>query len=237
MIALPTVFEISGRMAMFRKPYTTTSSISYPFPPPSALAGMIAAILGYTHGAEDKGWNALYWEKMKGTQVALRIMNPVSWHSETINFWNVKEPQKKHIQVKHQFLREPRYRVFVKGPLEEELDSFLSKGCFLYTPYLGVAYALCDVKYLGRFKEEDCIPPVKVNTVIPFGDGLKVDVLGSGGVFRELVPFSMDEERSLKKSITVLFQLSPSKGILIKEKGDVEIARCGDDVVAWFPAW
>ena len=35
------VFEVSGRMAMFRKPYTTTSSISFAFPPPSAIAGLI----------------------------------------------------------------------------------------------------------------------------------------------------------------------------------------------------
>lgn len=63
MIVLPTVFEVSGRMAMFRKPYTTTSSVSYPFPPPTALAGMIAAILGYDNGASEKGWNAFFGKR------------------------------------------------------------------------------------------------------------------------------------------------------------------------------
>jgi len=237
-IALPTVFEISGRMAMFRKPYTTTSSVSYPFPPPTALAGMIAAILGYDNGASEKGWNAFFWRKMKGTQVALRIMNSVSWRSETINFWNVKEPQKNpHIQVKHQFLRDPRCRIYVRGSLERELDSILSRGHFIYTPYLGVAHALCDVKYLGNFEEEDCALPAEVNTVIPFQGDVKVDIAASGGIFRELVPFSMDEARTLKRSMVVLFQLSPGRKIVIEEKGDVEIAKCGEDVVAWFPAW
>ncbi|MGB4656082.1 MAG: CRISPR-associated protein Cas5, partial [Bacillota bacterium] len=46
-----TVFEASGPIAMFRKPYTTTSSVSFAFPPPTAIAGMIAAIIGIPNGS------------------------------------------------------------------------------------------------------------------------------------------------------------------------------------------
>lgn len=239
---MPTVFEVSGRMAMFRKPYTTTSSVSYPFPPPTALAGMIAAILGYDNGASEKGWNAFFWEEMKGTQVALRIMNSVSWRSETINLW--KAQKNPHIQVKHQFIEKPKYRVFVKGALEKVLDDYLKNKNFIYTPYLGVAYALCEISYLGNFSEEEISDyPLKIDSVVPFvdisgsNDDLEIDVLASGGIFRERVPFSMDGERALEKSVIVLYQLSSDKKIVIKKKGDIDVKRCGEDVVAWFSAW
>jgi len=237
-MTLPTVFEISGRMAMFRKPYTTTSSVSFPFPPPTALAGMIAAIVGIPNGAGEKGFKADFWKKMEGTRIALRILHPVSWHRETINFWNVKEPQKNpHIQVRHQFLLNPKYRIFVDGGLSRVLKEKLAEGKFVYTPYLGVAYALSNLEYLGDFNGEECHLPIKVNTVVPFLKDVEINVLETGGVFREDVPFSMDTDRGLKQSVSVLYSASPEKDILLKNQGDLDVQKCGSDVVAWFPAW
>lgn len=48
------VFDITSEYAMFRKFYTTTSSISYPFPPPTAIGGLIAAIIGEENEADKK---------------------------------------------------------------------------------------------------------------------------------------------------------------------------------------
>lgn len=166
----------------------------------------------------------LFWEEMKGTQVALRIMNSVSWRSETINLW--KAQKNPHIQVKHQFIEKPKYRVFVKGALEKVLDDYLKNKNFIYTPYLGVAYALCEISYLGNFSEEEISDyPLKIDSVVPFvdisgsNDDLEIDVLASGGIFRERVPFSMDGERALEKSVIVLYQLSSDKKIVIKKRG------------------
>lgn len=235
---MPTVFEVSGRMAMFRKPYTTTSSVSFPFPPPTALAGMIAAIVGISNGSGEKGFKADFWERMEGTRVALRILHPVSWHRETINFWNAKEPQKNpHIQVRHQFLSNPKYRVFVDGALSEVLKDKLVRGSFVYTPYLGVAYALSEMKYLGEFCNEESPLPTRVNTIVPLLNGVEIDILETGGVFREDVPFSMDVDRGLKQSIPVLYAPSGEKEILLVNQGEVDVQKCGNDVVAWFPAW
>jgi CRISPR-associated protein Cas5h len=41
---MPLVFDVYGSMAMFRKSYTTTSSVSFPFPPPRPLRGFSGAI-------------------------------------------------------------------------------------------------------------------------------------------------------------------------------------------------
>jgi len=233
------VFEISGPMAMFRKPYTTTSSISFAFPPPTAVAGLICAIVGIGHGSGGMACSASYWPELKGTRVALALRKPISWLRQTINFTNLKEPQKNaHIQVKHQFVAKPSYQIYVSGGLEERLGSFLEQGRFIYTPFLGVAYALADIRYGGSFEEltvkDDS---VTVDTVVPWDESLELDVLGSGGAFKELVPFRMDEERQLLESSMVLYATSPEDRIILKKRGSVDVSRCGDDVVAWFPAW
>lgn len=243
---MATVFEVSGPMAMFRKPYTTTSSVSYAFPPPTAIAGLICAIVGISHSNLEKreGYRALYWEKLSGTRVSIAIKNPLSWLWQTINFSNLKEPQKNlHIQVKHQFVANPRYRIYVAEGLEESLLHFLKQGSFIYTPYLGVAYGLANIEFIGCFDE---IPlkdetglnrPIAVDTVVPGIEGVKLDVIQSGGAYKEVVPFRMDESRQLLETISVFYQVSTNKKIVLKEQGDLHVSRCGDDQVAWFPQW
>jgi len=233
------VFEISGRMAMFRKPYTTTSSMSFAFPPPTAVAGLICAIVGIRHGSEGVACSASFWAELKGTRIALALRKPISWLRQTVNFTNIKEPQKNpHIQVKHQFIANPCYCIFVSGGLEGRLRSFLEQGHFTYTPCLGVAYALADIRYRGSYQElavkDD---PITIDTVVPWDESIELDVLGSGGAFKELVPFRMDENRQLLKSSSVLYATSPENKIKLKKRGSVDVSQCGDDVVAWFPAW
>jgi len=233
------VFEVSGRMAMFRKPYTTTSSISFAFPPPSAIAGLICAIVGIDHGSDKAAFTASFWSDIKGTRAALALRGPISWLRQAINFTNVKAPKNSpHIQVKHQFVSRPCYRIYVSGGLEDRLRSFLERGCFKYTPFLGVAYALADIKYIGSYQElavkDD---PVQIDTVVPWDRSMELDVLGTGGVYKELVPFRMDKKRQLLESSTVLYPMSPEHRINLKKRGSADVSRCGDDVVAWFPAW
>jgi CRISPR-associated protein Cas5h len=233
------VFEVRGRLAMFRKGYTTTSSVSFPLPPPTSLGGLLGAVLGFDSGAAMAGENAHFWNRLEGTRIALRILEPLRYYRGTVNFWNVKNPQKNaHIQVKHQFLRDVAYRVYVEGPLENALEARLSKGEFVYTPFLGVAYALADLRWIGR-RERGSVREgaVEVTSVVPDAKGLVLDVLASGGAFREVVPFRMTRERALAQTISVYFAPDPAKPLVLKERGDADVARCGDDVVAFFPAW
>lgn len=40
------VFDLWGDLGHFKKPYTTTSPLSYAFPPRPTVAGIISAIVG-----------------------------------------------------------------------------------------------------------------------------------------------------------------------------------------------
>lgn len=232
------IFDCSSNIAMFRKPYTTTSSVSFVFPPPTAVAGIISAILGIDNESHVDGGSAAYWPELKGTSVAVKLCNPVKWFRGTLNFWNVKNPQKSpHIQVKHQFLLEPKYRIYVRGSLEERLRERLCRGDFIYTPCLGVAYAIADICYHGSCDAE----PVKgsseaIDTIVPLSEGISIDFVASQKIYKEIVPFTFNEKRALQQTQTVLYSDSVSK-IVLKEMGGLDVTRCVDEIVAWFPEW
>ncbi|MGI6253121.1 MAG: type I-B CRISPR-associated protein Cas5b [Aminivibrio sp.] len=234
------IFNIKGPIAMFRKSYTTTSSVSFPFPPPTAVAGLLGAIAGYGSGAEIDACRADFWRRMKGTRIGLAILEKGIVSSHTINFSNTKDPKKNpRIQVKHQFVFSPKYRVYVSGEIEKDLNDHLKNGTFIFTPYLGVAYALAEIEFIGNCEEKDHDTeyPIPVDSVIPWSHGVSVDILKSGGVFKERMPFEMDEVRGLKQALDVLYAPSPDRRLVLLDKGNTHVTRCAEDVVAWFPEW
>ncbi|WP_026367985.1 type I-B CRISPR-associated protein Cas5b [Aminiphilus circumscriptus] len=233
-------FDINGPMAMFRKSYTTTSSISFPFPPPTAIAGLIGAIVGFKSGSHSNGCAADFWEEMKGNRVALRILHAGTIARHGLNFFDHRDNT--HSPVKHQFVLSPKYRIYVEGAVEERLRPRLEAESFVYTPYLGVAYALANISYAGSFEpttlnvEDEEDKKICVDSVIPWKENMSIDVVASGGAFRERMPFSMDRQRALERVIDVLYNPKGRK-LCLTDKGDAYVTRCNDDVVAWFPHW
>jgi len=240
--ALVLVFDIKGEMALFRKPYTTTSMVSFPFPPPTAIAGILGAIVGLENGADEGGKSARYWHHLAGTQVTLAVRAPLRWIQTAVNLTNVKEPEKApHIRVKQQLVKNPEYRVYVKGgELYGKLRERLEKRESVYTLCLGVAYALADVEYVGEFPESRDEEEAPVRSVLPIYDGVEVDVLKTGSLHRETVPYRFTTERRLVETVGVLyhdFQAKVPEGIYLRSKGEVETGLVGEERVAWFRAW
>ena len=232
------VFDCSSNMAMFRKPYTTTSSVSFSFPPPTAIAGIIGAIVGIDHCADKKAYSAAYWDELAGTSVAVGIRNRLRWLSASLNLWNMKNPGKApHIQVKHQFVAYPEYRIYVRGRIEEELRKRLEKEEFVYTPFMGAAYALASIKYVGSCEEVAVTEDVlNLDSVLPLSEGIELNIASCGRVFKEIVPFQLTDCRSLAKAITVLYT-DDTKMLSLKKWGAADVTRCLEDTVAWFPRW
>ncbi len=79
------VVEISGDFAHFRAHETTRENISYPFPPRTALVGMLAAILGYPRNS--------YWfenHPLRNIKIGLQILNPISRMFMKVNYQSTK---------------------------------------------------------------------------------------------------------------------------------------------------
>lgn len=243
------VFDVSSDLAMFRKSYTTTSAVSFPFPPPTALAGLIGAICGLKHGSNSSASSARFWKEMSGMRVAVGIKRPIRWFTTAVNLMKFKTPNAsmgEHIQVKHQFAKMPKYRVYVEGDTEvyRTLRKCLKEGRFVYTPYLGLAFCIADVEFLGEFETEPVFfeenSRINIDTVLPDYGEVEVDVLATGGVHREVVPFRMDENRRLEETVTVFYphvSQESSCRLVLSKQGQVDITAVGSEKVAWFRPW
>ena len=239
------VFDITGDMALFRKPYTTTSMVSYPFPPPTAVAGLIAAIIGINHGADQNAKSARYWDAMSGVQVGIALQNPLRWMNTAVNLMkltkSLNEKMTEHIQVKHQLAKKPRYRIYVQGgDVYLRLKQRLEREEFIYTPCLGAAYALADIEYQGEYTSAAAEPEVGFDTIVPAYNGLELDIVRSGAVFSEQVPMRMTSARRLSQTVQVYYALPSKDGkpaVYVRNQGTLQSSMVNGEKVAWFHAW
>lgn len=238
------VFDIEGDMALFRKPYTTTSMVSYPFPPPTAIAGLIGAIVGINHGAAEDAKNALFWEHMQNVQISLSVRSPIRWINTAVNLMKFKTTNAdmtEHIQVKHQLLKKPRYRVYVRGgSIYPALKHKLEQDEFIYTPCLGAAYALAEMSYLGEYEAQAADEEQGFDTVVPACEGLELDVVRSGAVFSERVPAQMSSRRRLLNTVLVYYTQPDAhkmKPLYLRQPGGLASSLVNGEKVAWFNAW
>ena len=175
---------------------------------------------------------------MSGTRIA--IGQKISTLDDTaVNLIKHKDTSgdmAEHIQAKHQILGSA-YRIYSGGDIYSELKIRLEKNEFIYTPYLGVAYALADIEYIGEFEEESGDDNY-IDTIVPVYGNLVVDIQQSKSVHKELVPYRMDTKRGTIETVHIFYsEYQKSKGLWIQENGDVLITRVGDEGVAWFETW
>ena len=225
---MPVAFRVSSPLAMFRKWWTTTSSVSYPFPPPTAVAGLIGAILGFERTEDGL---ALYWDQMKGSSVAI-VIEHYAFLNMAVNFVNTKD-YKGHTQIMHQFVRNGSYIIFYKGPLENQLREYLEDSRSHFTPYLGVAYAIANIEFVDYYPTYKKLLTHEVHSVLPFTDEAPhIDITKTGGVFRERMDLKLTRERKREEMINVVYSSGP---LYLKEP--VEAYELGNYNIVWFPEW
>lgn len=250
------VFDVSADIAIFRKAYTTTSQASFAFPPPTAAAGLICAIAGIEHHDAAGTKLAAFWDSLRGTRIAIGIRRPVRWLATAVNLLKFKSNNgslSEHIQSRHQFLKKPAYRIYVDGgSVYNLLKERLENQEFVYTPFLGVAYALADIQYRGEYP----LLPLDdtglcIDTILPDYPGLVVDFHRSISIYRDVIPFQLDEKRNLQGTVGVFYtevlerhavgigisRLYHPAPIWLKSPGSVDISRVDNDHVAWFQAF
>lgn len=243
------VFDVRADMAMFRKPYTTTSQVSFAVPPPTAIAGLVAALAGIEHRANVDAYRAEFWQKLHGSRIAIGLLRPIQWFSTTVNlikFKSANGDMAEHIQSKHQLIKNPCYRVyFQNGDIYVDLKRRLEREEFVFTPYLGVAYALADIAYVGEF---EAVPindtETWVDSIVPLYNGVHLDVMKGRGLHREKIPFQMNHQRELKQTVTVIYpEITPtedelfSNRIWLKNRGELDVSQVGTERVGWFERW
>lgn len=143
-------FDIWGDYGYFRRGYTSTSTITYPFPSRTTIAGLISGILGL----EKDSYHDIFNEA--NSKVGLRILNPIKKININLNYINTKESlllseikKNPRVQVQAEFLKDVKYRIYVSlkdNNLIEELYDNLSEHKSVFTPCFGISECIADFK-------------------------------------------------------------------------------------------
>lgn len=143
-------FDIWGDYAYFRRGYTSTSTITYPFPSRTTIAGLVSGILGL----EKDSYHDIFNEE--NSKLGLRILNPIKKININLNYVNTKEgfllsdiKSNPRVQVQAEFLKDVKYRIYVSlndDKLMEDLFNNLKSHKSVFTPCLGISECIADFK-------------------------------------------------------------------------------------------
>ena len=175
------IFDVSSRMAHFRKIYSTSTSLSYFFPPRTTITGLIAGLLGIDRDS--------YYDEFSpnNCRIAVRILSPLRKLVQFVNYLNLDEiselklrglgkdgrvPTSIELVVPEPSHESVTYRIFVhSAKLMKELEERLDNRKFAYPPCLGAAYCLAEVSPCDPLRQEAHLTdapqsPIEISTVI-----------------------------------------------------------------------
>jgi CRISPR-associated protein Cas5h len=224
MVMKALIFDIWGDLAHFRKFYTTSSPLTFSFPPPPTVKGMVAAIIGLDR---EEYLQVLAAPKCK---IAVQIVKPVKKIRMGLNYINTKEnkwiPIKKgshnpRSQIPVEFLYEPVFRIYFNiedTDIRERLKSFLQHHKSYFTLSLGLSELLANYSYVGEAEftpmseERTAISSVFAASALVPGE---LEIPAGVKLYKEKVPVHMTPERVVERYEDVIFEGEgrPLKGL------------------------
>lgn len=224
-------FDWKGYMAHFRQFDANSSSLSYSFPPPTVVCGMLAGLIGLE---KDTYYEQFSREKL---QIAVQIVTPPRKIVQTLNYIFAKSPgdlnmsgENLHTQIPAELLiaqafpgQPLHYRVFLKivePTLAGAIEEALSRSYYRYLPYLGSAPFTSWLEWIGapqKVEEIAVAEPVVVDTVAPLAAiglrSLKLDAINGvlPAIYREHVRREFLPGREPGEVIDVIWERNRGK--------------------------
>jgi len=225
------IFDVFGDLALFRKFYTNTSILTYPFPPPTASIGIIGAILGIHKD------DLVY--KLKDAEVAISIRSPIKKIRFSLNYINTKGRnftlKLGRTQIPTEFIKDPHYRIYVRNlnePLRSDLVSLLKEHRSVFIPYLGISELFANFNFVDVRPSSDLEGEESVSTVVPLDSATIVPKVVGQRLIKERVPHVIDENRVVKKYTDVVLD-EERNPVVIKGK----FSKVGDENVIFFKSF
>ena len=211
------VFDIWGDYGHFKRIYTTTSPLSYDFPPKTAIYGILGAFLGF-----DKEDYLKYMNK-NTTKIALKIVNPIQKTNFALNLIDTKKGRVKgpgfnlingRTQIRFEMLKNPKYRLYVHlsdNELHSKLKELLKHHKTVYTISLGLSELIANFEYIGEFEVEKKTPNseyITISSVIRRDDIVNDEVelrMDREYLFLK-IPNEMDENRITTEYVDIFYE-------------------------------
>ena len=205
-------FKIWGDYAHFKKFYTTTSPLTFEFPPPPTIIGIISAIIGL-----DKEEYLEYFQNPDDFKIALSIVNPIKkvrWTQNLIDtkhhFWRIEN----RTQIRIEFLKDSAFVIYFSHKDENiynRLKRNLENHKSIYSISLGLSELLANFILLDEAKIEDSKSDgwIEIDSVLPYSsllDDNSVDFEISREIFKVNFPILMQPNRVVNKREDILFE-------------------------------
>jgi len=209
------VFDIKGDFAHFKRIYTTSSPLTYSFPPLPTLKGIIGAI----YGASKEEYLSIFSNET--TRLAIRIINPIKKIRLGINLINTKDnfwtPVKRRhhearTQIRTEFIKDAHYRIYFShsdSSILTVLEDYIKNHKSVFTVSLGLSELLADIEYIETIDFlEVHNEEVEIASIIPlsFMEERSINFEGNKKYFKERVPFSMNVDREVDKYEDFIFE-------------------------------
>lgn len=239
------IFDLIGDYSHFRKYYTTTSPLTFLFPPRTAVLGVICAILGL----KKDTWTERFSPEL--CDVGVQIIYPgrkgllkENWRKGTARFskrgfsWGDIQDIS---QIPLEVLRDARFRIYFSHKEESifsEVKKFIVEHKSHFTPYLGLSEFICEIQgyddVLYDFELIQSTMPSEILTVISQSfldmDGDSIVYEPGKEYFEVTVPNHVDNQRQFDY-IKVFFERNgkPIKvylkdGVYSNKQLDIHIA-------------
>lgn len=234
------VFDLKGSFAHFRKFYANSTSLSYEFPPRTALCGLIAGILGM----ERDTYYDVFHEN--DAFIAVQIMRPTKRISQTVNYMWVKSTKDLNgsngpMQIPVEWVVPKEgigsgtlaYRIYFAHrdhSLQEQVASLVREGRSQYPPFLGITEALAAIEYVGEsiaVEMPAAEQPVEFATVCPIHLLQDITYLPFGNkqrlYMRDRIPCSFDSHRKLSSIAQVIYEPDGKEIVACSKSGYVKL--------------
>ena len=206
-------FDIWGEFGHFKKFYTTSSPLSFSVPPPTAIYGILGAILGLSKN------DYLYHINGRTTKLAIQILKPIKKTRMTLNLIDTKNSGSFHLiksrtQIKTEFLKQPDFRLFINMADENLFNQLITKvknNENHYTVSLGPANLLANFSYVNLAYAEFIEISDSVDSTILSENIEEIDVKEGRKYFKEKLPIDMSLEREPLSYKDVVMELSGEK--------------------------
>jgi len=194
------IFQIKGQFAHWRKWFTTTSPLTYSFPPRTAVIGLIGAILGIDR-VQDKVPEVF---PIKKTHVAVCPLSPIrkdrlpeNWRQTPVSVKGGKIDKtalskfNEGFQANLEIIRNPCYRIIFwhkELSLMDDLIKRLKDKRWVYPPYLGILGFLANVEFEAEDEvEEQKADRIELHSILPLSktSAQQVDLSDAESFIRE----------------------------------------------------
>lgn len=232
------VFDLWGTYGHFRRLESTTSPLTYSIPTGTALAGIIAAILGFERDS--------YYEIFtpRNFRYSLRLLSPVRKLRLNISLINTKEGfflrgmKNPRTLIPYEVLVNPRYRVYVWLKDEElfkNLTNLIKEHKSYYTPYLGIAPLIADFKFIDVREDlriiEESEEYVRIDSIIEREYARIIPKEGQKYLI-ERIPRYFNKKRVVQRFLDIVIEAN-GKPIFVRQMARKPIWEVGGENVVF----